>query len=228
MKAVCRSKAKNKQGGFMADQEEKPTGPDRKDTAKTGLSRRDFLKGVSVSGVAAAVMTTVPVPQEAEAAGPPKGVRESVIQTEVNGRTYRLSVKSHWTLLDVLRKKLSLTGTKNSCNRSSCGACTVIMDGMAVYACSLLAVEADKRRITTIEALSDGEKLHPIQEAFVREDAFQCGFCTPAMILCTKALLDKKPNPSVDEIKEALSGNICRCAAYPKIVKAVSSVAQKA
>jgi aerobic-type carbon monoxide dehydrogenase small subunit (CoxS/CutS family) len=212
----------------MAEQDENGIEPDQKDTAKTGLSRRDFLKGVSVSGVAAAVMTTVPPPQVAEAAGPPKGVRESIIQTEVNGRTYRLSVKSHWTLLDVLRKKLSLTGTKNSCDRGSCGACTVIMDGMVIYACSLLAVEADKRKITTIEALSDGEKLHPIQEAFVREDAAQCGFCTPAMILCTKALLDKKPNPSVDEIKEALSGNICRCAAYPKIVKAVSSVAQKA
>jgi aerobic-type carbon monoxide dehydrogenase small subunit (CoxS/CutS family) len=212
----------------MAEQDEKGSGPDRKEMVKSGLSRRDFLKGVGVSSVAAAVMTTVPPPKEAEAAGPPKGVRESVIQTEVNGRTYRLSVKSHWTLLDVLRKKLSLTGTKNSCDRSSCGACTVIMDGMAVYACSLLAVEADKRKITTIEALSDGEKLHPIQEAFVREDALQCGFCTPAMILCTKALLDKKSNPTTDEIKEALSGNICRCAAYPKIVKAVSSVAQKA
>ena len=102
------------------------------------------------------------------------------------------------------------------------------MDGMAIYACTLLAVEADKRKITTIEGLSDGEKLHPIQTAFIREDALQCGFCTPAMIISTKALLDKNPRPSVDEVKEALSGNICRCAAYPKIVKAVMSVAQKA
>ena len=104
----------------------------------------------------------------------------------------------------------------------------MIMDGKPVYACSLLAFEADKRKITTIEALSDGDTLHPIQETFVREDALQCGFCTPGMIMSTKALLDSNPRASMAEIKEALSGNICRCAAYPKITKAVLSLAQKA
>lgn len=212
----------------MGEKEEKPVETDRKEPGKSGLSRRDFLKGVSVGGVAAAIATTVSPPHDAEAAGPPKGVRETVIHTEINGRSYRLTVKSHWTLLHVLRKELSLTGTKNSCDRGSCGACTVIMDGRVVYACSLLAVEADRRKIITIEGLSDGEKLHPIQEAFMREDALQCGFCTPSMVLSTKALLDRNPRPTIDDIKEALSGNICRCAAYPKIVKAVKSVAQKA
>jgi xanthine dehydrogenase YagT iron-sulfur-binding subunit len=193
---------------------------------KGGFSRRDFLKGLGAGGVAAAIVTTPGVQHDAEAA-PPKGIRDAVIQTEVNGRRYRLAVKTHWTLLDVLRRELGLTGTKNSCDRGSCGACTVLMDGLAVYACSLLAVEADKRKITTIEGLSDGEQLHPIQQAFIREDALQCGFCTPAMIVSTKALLDTNPRPTEDEVKEALSGTVCRCAAYPKIVKAAMSVGKK-
>jgi len=211
----------------MGKKDNVPIGEEEKESGKLRVSRRDFLKGLGTGTVAAAVMTTAGPQREAEAATP-KGIREAVIQTEINGRKYRLAVKTHWTLLDVLRRELGLTGTKKSCDRGSCGACTVIMDGMAVDACSLLAVEADKRKITTIEGLSEGEKLHPIQTAFMREDALQCGFCTPGMIMTTKALLDKNPRPSPDEIKEALSGNICRCAAYPKIVKAAMSVAQKA
>jgi xanthine dehydrogenase YagT iron-sulfur-binding subunit len=197
-------------------------------SGKLRVSRRNFLKGMGVSTAAAAMASAVVPPLEAETAPLVKGIRETVIQTEINGKQYRLAVKSHWTLLDVLRRELALTGTKKTCDRSSCGACTVIMDGKAVYACSLLAVQADKRKITTIEGLSDGEKLHPIQEAFIREDALQCGFCTPAMIMSTKALLDTNPRASLAEIKEALSGNICRCSAYPKITKAVLSLAQKA
>jgi xanthine dehydrogenase YagT iron-sulfur-binding subunit len=211
----------------MGKKENGPIEEEEKESGKLKVSRRDFLKGLGTGTVAAAVITSAGPQREAEAATP-KGIREAVIQTEINGRGYRLAVKAHWTLLDVLRRELGLTGTKNSCNRGSCGACTVIMDGMAIYACALLAVEADKRKITTIEGLSDGEKLHPIQTAFIQEDALQCGFCTPGMILSTKALIDKNPRPSAGEIREALSGTICRCAAYPKIVKAVTSVAQKA
>jgi aerobic-type carbon monoxide dehydrogenase small subunit (CoxS/CutS family) len=183
---------------------------------------------MGVSTAAAAIAQTVVPPLEAETVPLVKGVREATIITEINGKKYRLAVKSHWTLLDVLRRELGLTGTKKTCDRSSCGACTVIMDGKAIYACSLLAIEADQHKITTIEALSDGENLHPIQAAFIREDALQCGFCTPAMIMSTKALLDSNPRASLIEIKEALSGNVCRCAAYPKITKAVLSLAQKA
>jgi xanthine dehydrogenase YagT iron-sulfur-binding subunit len=211
----------------MGKKDNVPISEEEKESGKLQVSRRDFLKGIGTGTVAAAMITTAGPQREAEAA-PVKGIRETAIQTEINGRKYRIAVKAHWTLLDVLRRELGLTGTKNSCDRGSCGACTVIMDGMAVYACSLLAIEADKRKITTIEGLSDGEKLHPIQAAFIREDALQCGFCTPAMIMSTKALLDKNPRPSADEVKEALSGTICRCAAYPKIVKAAMSVSQKA
>ena len=197
-------------------------------SGKLRVSRRGFLKGMGVS-TAAAAMATAMVPQlEAETAPPVKGIREAVIVTEINGKKYRLAVKSHWTLLEVLRRELGLTGTKKTCDRSSCGACTVIMDGKAVYACTQLAIEADKRKITTIEALSEGETMHPIQAAFVREDAYQCGFCTPGQIMSTKALLDSNPRASLAEIKEALSGNICRCSAYPKITKAVLSLARKA
>ena len=208
----------------MGKKEHEPVGEEEKESGKLKVTRRDFLKGLGASTVAAAMITTAGPQGEAEAAVLPKGTRDAVITTEINGRSYRVAVKTHWTLLDVLRKELGLTGTKNSCDRGSCGACTVIMDGMAVYACALLAVEADKRRITTIEGLSDGEKLHPIQSAFMQEDALQCGFCTPGMIISTKALLDKNPRPGADEVKEALSGNSCRCAAYTKIVKAVMSV----
>jgi len=197
-------------------------------SGKLRVSRRGFLKGMGVS-TAAEAMATAMVPQlEAETAPLVKGIREAVIVTEINGKKYRLAVKSHWTLLEVLRRELGLTGTKKTCDRSSCGACTVIMDGKAVYACTQLAIEADKRKITTIEALSEGETMHPIQAAFVREDAYQCGFCTPGQIMSTKALLDSNPRASLAEIKEALSGNICRCSAYPKITKAVLSLARKA
>ncbi len=209
-------------------EKELPAAGEEQPSGKLRVSRRGFLKGMGVS-TAAAAMATAMVPQlEAETGPLVKGIREATITTEINGKTYRLAVKSHWTLLDVLRREVGLTGTKKTCDRSSCGACTVIMDGKAIYACSTLAVAADKRKITTIEALSDGDTLHPIQAAFVREDAYQCGFCTPGQIMSTKALLDSNPRASLAEIKEALSGNICRCSAYPKITKAVLSLAQKA
>lgn len=198
------------------------------ESGKLRVSRRSFLKGMGVSTAAAAMATAIVPELDAQTAALVKGVREATIQTEINGKAYRLVVKSHWTLLDVLRREIGLTGTKVTCDRSSCGACTVIMDGKAVYACSQLAFTADKRKITTIEALSDGDTLHPIQAAFVREDAYQCGFCTPGQIMSTKALLDVNPRASLADIKEALSGNICRCSAYPKITKAVLSLARKA
>jgi aerobic-type carbon monoxide dehydrogenase small subunit (CoxS/CutS family) len=138
-----------------------------------------------------------------------------------------VKVKSHWTLLEVLRRELGLTGAKRFCDRGSCGACTVIMEDMAIYACSRLAIEADGKKITTIEGLSDGEKLHPIQEAFVEHDGLQCGFCTSGQILSVKAFLDKNPRPSRAEMKEALSGNICRCSAYPKILESAMAASQK-
>ena len=217
------------EGDGMGDNRDVSDRDEGKPAGKMQTSRRDFLKGMGISSAAAAVSSTLVTDLEAAETAPlVKGVREGVIQMEINGKRYRRAVKSHWTLLDVLRRELGLTGTKKTCDRSSCGACTVLMDGKPVYACAMLVLEANGHKITTIEGLSDGDKLHPIQETFIREDAYQCGFCTPGMVMSTKALLDSNPRASVEEIKEALSGNICRCAAYPKITKAVLSLVQKA
>jgi aerobic-type carbon monoxide dehydrogenase small subunit (CoxS/CutS family) len=191
------------------------------------ISRRDFLKGMGTSAIATSIATSsLSLPFSAGAA-PPAAVKEAWIQVNVNDKIYRLKVKSHWTLLDVLRKEIGLTGTKKFCDRGSCGACTVIMDGKAVYACSRLAIEADNKRILTIEGLLQGEKLHSIQEAFLEHDGMQCGFCTPGQIMSVKALLDKNPRPTQEDIKEGLSGNICRCSAYPKILKSAMAAAQR-
>ena len=129
------------------------------------------------------------------------------------------------TLLDFLREDLGLKGTKRGCDSGQCGACTIIMDGKTVNACLVLAIQADGKEILTIEGLSSGGRLHPLQEAFVEEGAVQCGFCVPGMILSAKALLDEKKDPSGEEIREALSGNLCRCTGYVKIIKAVQKAA---
>jgi aerobic carbon-monoxide dehydrogenase small subunit len=149
-----------------------------------------------------------------------------LIELVVNQIPYRVLATPSATLLDVLRQGLNLKGTKRGCDQGHCGACTVILDGKAVNACLVLAVKADGKKITTIEGLSSGGKLHPLQEAFVEEGAVQCGFCTPGMILSAKSLLDEKPNPSEEEIREALSGNLCRCTGYVKIVKAIKKASQ--
>ncbi len=191
------------------------------------ISRRTFLKGVGTTAIATSItLSPLSLPSSADAA-PPPAVREAWIQLTVNDKTHRLKVKSHWTLLDVLRKEIGLTGTKRFCDRGSCGACTVVMDGKSVYACSRLAIEADNKKILTIEGLLKQGKLHPIQEAFLEHDGLQCGFCTSGQIMSVKALLDKNPRPTQDEIKEGLSGNICRCSAYPKILQSAMAAAQR-
>ena len=148
------------------------------------------------------------------------------IGIEVNAVAHRMEVKASALLLDVLRENLGLKGTKKGCDQGQCGACTVLLDGRPVLSCILLAVQADGKKITTIEAVAPEGKLHPLQEAFVAEGATQCGFCTPGMILSAKALLDKDSNPADDEIREALSGNLCRCTGYAKIIRAVQKAAQ--
>jgi xanthine dehydrogenase YagT iron-sulfur-binding subunit len=192
------------------------------------VSRRSFLKGMGASAFATA-MTSIPAPSvpEAEAALPP-GLREAIIKIDVNERIYRLKVKSHWTLLEVLRRDLGLTGTKKACNHGNCGACTVLVDGEAVYACSLLAIGMEGKKILTVEGLKGAEKLHPIQKAFSEHGGYQCGFCTSGQMMTAKALLDKNPNPNPDEVRAALAGNLCRCGAYPKIMESVLSVGPKA
>src|SRR5512137_239584 len=149
------------------------------------------------------------------------------ITINVNGKQKRFDVEPHTLLLNLIRDEMSLTGTKYGCGIGECGACTVLLDGDAVLACMMLAVDADGHRVDTVEGLSDGNKLHPIQQAYLDEGAVQCGFCTPGFIMSTKALLDKNPNPDEAEIREYLNGNICRCTGYVNIVKAVQSAAVK-
>jgi len=149
------------------------------------------------------------------------------IELKVNGETYSLEIEPRRTLLEVLRENLGLTGTKEGCGKGDCGHCTVLVDGNPVYSCLTLAVEMEKKDIVTIEGLAEGEKLHPIQQAFVDYGAIQCGFCTPGMILSAKALLNENPTPTEDEIKEAISGNFCRCTGYIKIIEAIQGVVKK-
>ena len=146
----------------------------------------------------------------------------------VNKEEYELFVYPHRTLAEVLRDELHLTGTKQSCSEGACGTCTVLLDGAPVRSCLLLAAEAQGKEITTIEGLAENGRLHPLQQAFVEHYAIQCGFCTPGMILTAKALLDKNPHPTEEEIRRAISGNICRCTGYAKIVEAIKAASEMA
>jgi carbon-monoxide dehydrogenase small subunit len=148
------------------------------------------------------------------------------IKFTLNGKPCELSVKPWRTLLEVIREDLQLTGTKEGCSEGECGSCTVIMGGKSVNSCLVPAMEADGQEITTIEGLLDGDTLHPIQEAFVNHTGMQCGFCTSGMIISSKALLDRIPNPSEEEIREGIAGNFCRCTGYTKIIESISAAAE--
>jgi len=148
------------------------------------------------------------------------------IRFSVNGKHYDITVPPHRTLLEVIREELGLTGTKEGCGVGECGACTVIMDGKTVNSCLVLAAEADGKEITTIEGLAQGDRLHPIQQAFIDHGGFQCGFCTPGMIMSAKALLDANPRPSEEEIRKGISGNFCRCTGYTKIIESIKAAAK--
>ena len=148
------------------------------------------------------------------------------INLTVNGKSYQVSVTPWRTLLEVIREDLGLTGTKEGCGLGECGACTVIMDKKTVNSCLVLASEADDKIITTIEGLANGDQFHPIQQAFADQGGFQCGFCTPGMILSTKVLLDENPNPTDDEIRKGIAGNFCRCTGYTKIFASIKSAAR--
>ena len=152
---------------------------------------------------------------------------QTAISLIVNGKQHWLAVPDHEVLLDTLRERLGLTGTKSGCAMGSCGACTVLVEGEPTLACLLLTKECEGKPILTIEGLKQGSTLHPIQQAFIEAGAVQCGFCTPGMIMTTKALLDRQPNPQEAEIKEAISGNYCRCTGYVKIVKAIQTAARE-
>ena len=148
------------------------------------------------------------------------------IQFIMNGKEVQADVSDFKLLIDFLRDDLGLKGTKKACAKGECGVCTVLLDGKAVYSCHMLALDAEGKQVTTIEGLLEGEKLHPIQEAFIEHDGYQCGFCTPGQIMAAQALLIKNPEPSEEDVKKGMSGNICRCSAYPKIVDSVLAAAE--
>jgi carbon-monoxide dehydrogenase small subunit len=149
------------------------------------------------------------------------------ITLKVNGKEFPVEVKANEILLNVLRDRLGLMGTKYGCGIGECGACTVLLDGKAILSCQTLAFTADEKKITTIEGLENNGSLHPLQQAFIDEGAVQCGYCTPGMILCAKALLDIKPDPTNQEIKQAIRGNLCRCTGYTNIVRAIKTASEK-
>ena len=151
---------------------------------------------------------------------------KKLINLKINGESYEVAVEPRKTLMDVIRDDLGLTGTKKGCDQGACGTCTVIFDGKAVNSCLVLAVEAEGKDVLTIEGLAKGTKLHPIQEAFINHGAIQCGFCTPGMIMSAKVLLDKNPNPTDKEVRDAIGGNLCRCTGYVKIVEAILATAK--
>lgn len=153
--------------------------------------------------------------------------QKSSIDLNVNGKKRTVEIRNSWTLLKVLRDELGLTGSKCGCEAGQCGACTVIMNGKPILSCLTLAVAAQGQEITTIEGLGENGRLHPLQESFLESHALQCGFCTPGMIISAKALLDENPDPSEEEIKYSLRGNLCRCGSYPKVVKAIQDTAKK-
>jgi aerobic-type carbon monoxide dehydrogenase small subunit (CoxS/CutS family) len=152
-------------------------------------------------------------------------VSETVINLLVNGSPYKLTVESHWTLQYMLTELLGMTGTKEFCAEGACGACAVIMEGRPILSCMTLAIECDKKAIETIEGIAQAN--HPLIEAYVKHSCMQCGFCTPGFVVTAKALLDKNSNPTTEEIKEALVGNLCRCGTYPQHIKAVLEAASK-
>ncbi len=196
------------------------------DADKSRVSRRDFLK---ISGISVAV-PIVAGPKMVMAAGqevPVHGPGKVPMEFTINGKSYKASLEPRVTLLDALRDQFEITGAKRVCDRGECGACTVLIDNKIVYACSILAIEAQHKPVTTVESLMSSGKLHPVQQAFVDNDASQCGFCTPGFVVACKSFLDKHPNPTAEDIRRGLSGNLCRCGTYDGIRKAIAQVAQK-
>jgi xanthine dehydrogenase YagT iron-sulfur-binding subunit len=186
------------------------------------ISRRTF---VETTGAGLVVATGVPLAAQESAAQPAHTVPRTSIQLVINGAEQHVEVEDRWTLVEVLRDHLGLTGTKIGCDRGECGACTVLLDGKPVYSCSQLAVWADGRTVQTVEGLARGEHLHPLQEAFIEHDGPQCGYCTSGQLMSAKALLDHNPHPTADEVRAAMTGNICRCSNYNRYVESVLAAA---
>jgi len=211
----------------MSSSDERHDNPQDPHESQSGVSRRNFLKG---SGVALTIPLVAKGERVVQAAGadvPVLGPGKVNITLNVNGASRTASVEPRVTLLEALRNDLDVTGAKRVCDRATCGACTVVMDGNLVYSCSVLAIEAQGRKIETVEGLEQNGKLHPVQQAFVDNDAQQCGFCTPGFVMSTKHLLDKHPSPTPEQIEMGLGGNLCRCGTYHGIKAAVAQASRQ-
>jgi xanthine dehydrogenase YagT iron-sulfur-binding subunit len=193
------------------------------------VSRREFLEGTSAALVAVTAVSTLDAqtPVVAPAISPSPSVPRTTIRVTVNGVAHRVEVEDRWTLVELLRDGLGLTGTKIGCDRGECGACTVHLDGKAVYSCSNLAVWADGRKVDTVEGLATGDRLHPLQQAFMEHDAAQCGFCTSGQLMSAKALLAGNPHPTIEQVRAGMSGNLCRCANYNRYVESVMAASSQ-
>lgn len=203
-------------------------GDERDDESRGWISRRGFMQILGTGAVSAsltgAAMAAQSKPQQPEKLLNAKD--RAKIRLNVNGVNYDLLVEPRWSLLYVLRENIGLTGTKIGCGRGECGACTVLIDDLPRYSCMTLAVEAEGHRITSVEGLMQGEALGPVQRAFMEEDAFQCGYCTPGQVMAVEGLLRKNNQPTLDEIRLGVSGNLCRCGAYNHIFRAARKAAK--
>jgi xanthine dehydrogenase YagT iron-sulfur-binding subunit len=196
---------------------------EKDDHCAKGVTRRGFLQLMGAGAAASVTAGTLAAEPTTEVMKPGE---MSKVTLQINGRRHRLLIESRWSLLYVIREKLGLTGTKIGCDRGECGACTVLINGQPRYACLILAAEAEGAEIITLEGLMKGEELGPVQQAFVENDAFQCGYCTPGQIMAVEGLLRAIPDPSIEEIRRGMSGNLCRCGTYPNIFKAVRRAAE--
>jgi xanthine dehydrogenase YagT iron-sulfur-binding subunit len=201
--------------------------PDKPDTERINVSRRDFLKTAGVGSLATAVTAAGAAEAEAQTGPRVVGPGDVPVTLLVNGKRVDLRIEPRVTLLDAVRNRADLTGNKRVCDRGTCGACTMIVDGRTVYSCSTLAIEVQGKQIRTVDGLSTGNTLHPVQQAFCDVDALMCGFCTPGFVMAVTALLEKIPNPTPEQARRGLDGNICRCGTFKRIMEATQAAAAK-
>jgi len=202
--------------------------PDAPEKPKNGFSRRGFIRGVGIgSGALGTVGLLVETPAEAAPGAGVAGPGEVPVTLQINGKPVKLNIEPRVTLVDALRNYLDFTGAKKVCDRATCGACTVIMDGKVVYSCTVLAIDAQGKDIQTIEGISQNGKLHPVSAAFVNHDGQQCGYCTPGFVMAVKGYLDKHPNPTYEDVQKGLGGNLCRCGTYVGVRKAALEAAKE-
>ena len=200
---------------------------DEKTPPKGGFSRRGFIRGVGVtSGALGSALLGEKEAEAAQAGGSAQGPGAVPVALNINGKEHKLNVEPRVTLLDACRNNLDITGAKRVCDRATCGACTMIMNGKVVYSCTVLAIDAQGKQIQTIEGIAMNGKPHPVSTAFVNNDGQQCGYCTPGFVMAAKGFLDRHPSPSYDQLKTGLGGNLCRCGTYVGVRKAVLEAAK--